>query len=104
MFGQKYLKFDLEAMETAIADLGTAIEDLETIQENLQKTMDALIDSKGWDSAAGSAFTENYNTTWVAGIKDRTAIMQRMLDHLEFALEQYTAVKEEAEALTLNID
>ena len=104
MFGQRYLRFDLEAMETAIADLRIAIGDLEAIQNDLQKAMENLIDAKGWESNAGTAFQNNYNITWVEGINDRKAIMERMLEHLEFALDQYTAVKEEAEALTLNID
>lgn len=104
MFKKKYVKFDLDAMEDAIKDLETAIDDLDTIQKNLQKAVDALVDSKGWDSDAGSAFTDKYNNTWGEGIKDRRAIMERMLEHLEFALEKYGEVVEEAEALTLTID
>ncbi len=98
----KKLIFDLDEITKCRNELDTSKTELEAIQKKLQGAVDTLVDANGWQSDGSSAFVEQYNTSWVEGINDRTAVMQRMISHLDFACSKYEPV--ETEALALKLD
>lgn len=100
----KKLIFDLEKFATCKAELTAAVEELQTIQDNLQKAIDKLVEPSGWNSDGSAAFVQKYDDSWVAGINDRKAIINRMIDHLTVAETAYKDIAEDAASLKLNTD
>lgn len=90
---------ELNICRTQLED---AIENLESIQRELQKAIDALKTQGGWQSNSSKEFMKNYKTTWIAGVSDRKAIMQRMCDNIGSAIKEYEAVEDAARKLIIS--
>lgn len=97
----KKLKINLDEIRSAKSKLEDSLRELTSIQEDLKQTIEDLVQEKGWKSDGGNAFVDQYNSSWVEGINDRKAVMERMCDHLENAIHEYEPIITEAEQLKL---
>lgn len=97
----KELKIDLEVFSSCKTELDNAISELTLIQENVAKAMEDLLASDGWVSNGSREFKSKYTTSWEQGINDRKAVMERMSEHIQNAINLYQPVVEEAENLKL---
>lgn len=108
MFGfgrQNILKFDLEKMESTRICLENEVKILnDGIIKNLEIAIEELTAVDAWDSTGSAAFKAKYEATWVAGSKDRIAILERMCEHLDKAQKLYSLVQNKAEQLSLDVD
>lgn len=97
----KKLKINLDEFQRAKTKLEDSLSELTSIQEELKKTIEDLVQEKGWKSDGSAEFVNQYNSSWVEGIDDRKAVMERMCEHLENAIQEYEPIVTEAEQLKL---
>lgn len=99
----KKLLIDLDEIRRCEQKLVDSRENLIEIQDNLQKAMEVLISGDGWKSGGSAAFYSKYEASWIEGIDDRTAVIQRMIEHLQTAHKNYEPVVKKAEALKIDL-
>ena len=96
------LKVNVGDLENCERELKDSVEKLVQIQEKLQRAIDALKDDGGWDTIGSQEYMKRYNNTWIQGITDRKAIMDRMCLNIHSAVKEYEHVEEEASRLSIH--
>lgn len=81
-----------------------------TYQEQAQRMTDlkvklaAVVDEikAGWDTKAGDAFFEKYNTEWEKNITDYIEVIQHMSNNMQIADSKYQTVFDTAQKIKVH--
>ena len=95
------LVIDMDAFETCATKLESATKEMTSIQTNLAKAMEELLNN-GWVGAGSTAFNTQFDASWVEGIADRVAVMERMCEQVNYAKSQYQPIVDAADKITIS--